>query len=89
MEQIHPLKAFRDRHNPPLSQAGLGKLIGVSGAAVSRWETGIRKPELDQLPGIIEKTGIPASALRPDLAAVLTPAPPPKRSRGPARSRAA
>jgi transcriptional regulator with XRE-family HTH domain len=71
MEQIHPLKAFRENQHPPLTQEELGAMLGVSKAAVSRWESGARKVELELLPRIVSKTGIAARVLRPDLADVL------------------
>ena len=68
MESIHPLRAYRERHQPPLTQEQLAGQLGVSKASVSRWETGERKLELDLLPDISSKTGIPPAKLRPDLA---------------------
>jgi transcriptional regulator with XRE-family HTH domain len=68
MEHIHPLQAFREKQDPPLNQRELADLLGVSTAAVSRWEAGERKPELELLPVIAEKTGIAPAELRPDLA---------------------
>lgn len=75
MENIHPLKAFRDRQEPRLSQERLADLLGVSRATVNRWETGARKIDDEQLPAIAEKTGIAPAELRPDLAALLRPDP--------------
>ena len=71
MESIHPLKAYRERQIPPLTQDQLADLLGVSKAVVSRWEAGERQPGKAIIPTITEKTGIPASALRPDLAELL------------------
>lgn len=65
----HPLKIFRKGRC--LSQRGLAALLGVSNAAVSRWESGERKLDADMLPLIVERTGIPARELRPDLAALM------------------
>lgn len=65
----HPLKTYRMQRG--LSQEGLGQELGVSGVAVSRWETGARKIDSDLLPSIVVKTGIPARELRPDLAELL------------------
>lgn len=67
MENIHPLKAYRDSQEPKLSQADLARLLGVGRPTVHRWETGTRKPDVELLPTITEKTGIPARELRPDL----------------------
>lgn len=74
METVHPLKAFRDKQEPRLSQEQLADLLGVSRATVNRWETGARKIDDVKLPVITEKTGIAAADLRPDLAALLHPA---------------
>lgn len=68
MERIHPLKAYRERQAPPLTQNQLAELLGVSTATISRWETGIRKVDPDLLPSVAEKTGIAPVELRPDLA---------------------
>lgn len=69
----HPLKAFRQRQTPPLTQTALAELLGVSRASVSRWESGLRLPEEDLLPTIAEKTGIDPGELRPDLVRALQP----------------
>lgn len=70
----HPLKSFREKHDPKLTQEALAGLLGVSKAAVSRWENGIRKPDEDLLTLISERTGIPVGDLRPDLARLFTEA---------------
>ena len=68
---ITALRDFRARHDPPLSLAAMAKLIGVSAAAVSRWETGTRRID-DALVAKVEKvTGISARKLRPDLAQLI------------------
>jgi transcriptional regulator with XRE-family HTH domain len=64
---MHPLKSFRQNHVPPLSQAGLGVILGVGRVTVNRWETGYRHVGIQFLPEITRKTGIPARELRPDL----------------------
>lgn len=64
----HPLKSYRTERN--LTQDDLAKELGVSSVSVSRWETGARSIDTDLLPSISEKTGIPKSVLRPDLAAL-------------------
>jgi transcriptional regulator with XRE-family HTH domain len=71
MESTHPLKAYRERQVPPLTQDQLADLLGVSKAVVSRWEAGERQPGKEIIPIITEKTGIPARELRPDLAALM------------------
>jgi transcriptional regulator with XRE-family HTH domain len=70
MGPTHPLKHYRETHRPPLTQDQLADQLGVARTTVARWETGTRKVELDQIPRITKKTGIPASVLRPDLAAI-------------------
>jgi transcriptional regulator with XRE-family HTH domain len=71
MKQVHPLRAYRERQDPPLNRRQLADLLGVSTASVSRWEAGERKPDEEVLLRIVKKTGIPASVLRPDLAELL------------------
>jgi transcriptional regulator with XRE-family HTH domain len=68
---VHPLRKFRDRQVPKLSQRGLGEMLGVTRETVARWETGVRKVDGERLPLIVEVTGIPATKLRPDLAKLL------------------
>ncbi len=87
MDSIHPLRAYRERQSPPLTQEQLAAQLNVSKASVSRWETGERKPEVELLPGVARKTGIPAAELRPDLAEMFAR---PRRSKAArTRSRAA
>jgi len=69
----HPLKAFRESQSPPLTQTELADLLGVSRASVSRWESGVRKPDDGLLQTITEKTGIDPGQLRPDLVRALQP----------------
>jgi transcriptional regulator with XRE-family HTH domain len=71
MAYVHPLRAYRERQDPPINRRQLADLLGVSTAAVSRWEAGERKPDEDVLPLIVAKTGIPAAELRPDLARLM------------------
>jgi len=73
MDHIHPLQAFREKQTPPLSQRQLADMLGVSTAAISRWEAGERKPDGELVPMISEKTGISPAELRPDLAALMGP----------------
>jgi transcriptional regulator with XRE-family HTH domain len=68
MAKIHPLQAYREQQDPPLTQHQLADLLGVSVSAVSRWEAGKRKPDLEVLPMIQRKTGIAPAVLRPDFA---------------------
>jgi transcriptional regulator with XRE-family HTH domain len=76
MEQIHPLKAFRENQKPPLSQEQLANLLGVSRVTVTRWESGTRRVDDDLLPRVSEKTGIPTAVLRPDMAELMNRSPP-------------
>lgn len=69
----HPLKAFRERQTPPLTQTALAELLGISRAAVCRYESGMRLPAEHLLPTISEKTGIDPGELRPDLVRALQP----------------
>ena len=71
MITIHPLRAFRKRQTPVLSLTELAEQIGVSKAALSRWENGLRQPDPSLLPKISEVTGIPGVDLRPDLAELI------------------
>ena len=71
MEGIHPLKAYRENQEPPLSQGDLAVLLGVARETVTRWESGARKIDEQKLPVVAEKTGIPKRALRPDLAELM------------------
>ena len=65
------LKAFRERHNPPLSQSDLADKFGVSRVTVTRWESGSRQPNRDVLPTVLRITGLPLSEIRPDLAKLI------------------
>lgn len=67
MATQHPIKAFRERQFPSMSQEALAQKIGVDRVTVARWEAG-RKPDRELLGKIVKITGIPASELRPDLA---------------------
>lgn len=67
MQDIHPLKAYRETQTPRLSQAGLASKLGVARLTVLRWETGERKIDPSLIPTVTERTGIPAKELRPDL----------------------
>lgn len=67
MQDIHPLKVYRETQTPRLSQAGLASKLGVARLTVLRWETGERKINPSLIPTVTERTGIPAKELRPDL----------------------
>ncbi len=71
-DALSALPALREyRTEKGLSQAALGKELGVTDVTVSRWETGRRKIDDELLPMVSEKTGIPKIKLRPDLARLL------------------
>jgi len=68
MVREHPLKAYRLRQDPRLSQEQFAKRLGVTRTTVARWETGTRKVDQDLLLKVVEETGIAPTELRPDLA---------------------
>lgn len=41
---MQEIRRYRESQNPPLTQEQLGELLGVTGAAVSRFENGKRRP---------------------------------------------
>lgn len=51
------------REHRGLTQAQLGDRLGVSSVAISRWECGSRRPDLNVLAAISEALGIELSAL--------------------------
>lgn len=70
MEHVHPLKAYREAQDPPLSQQQLADLLDVDRVTVTRWEAGSRQIDVEKLPIVAERTGIAPAELRPDLAAM-------------------
>lgn len=68
--QQHPLRSFRESRSPPLSQDELASLLGVTKAAISRWETGERFPERDLWSKIREITGVGIEELSTAVAGV-------------------
>jgi transcriptional regulator with XRE-family HTH domain len=68
---VHPLKTFREKQSPPISQGELAELLGVARETVTRWESGARKIKQQTLPIVSEKTGISPRELRPDLAELM------------------
>jgi transcriptional regulator with XRE-family HTH domain len=66
-----PIRAWRERQNPPVTQQELADRIGASRVALWRWETGRRLPDGDDLSKISSVTGIAIGELRPDLVALL------------------
>jgi transcriptional regulator with XRE-family HTH domain len=71
MAMGHPLRAFRSRQSPPLTQKQLGDILGVRRETVARWETEAQKIDAELLPLVSERTGITPSELRPDLARLM------------------
>lgn len=65
--RTHPLTTYRLAQEPPLSLAGLGRMLGVGTPTISRWEKFQRAIDEDRLEEVSVKTGIPAKVLRPDL----------------------
>ena len=59
----HPLKAFRENHDPPLSQIEAAKHFGVSQAAWSRYERGIDRPRKKIALKLIRETGVSVEVL--------------------------
>lgn len=54
----HPLARYRARMKPPLTQDGLGALIGVDGMTISRWERRESLPQKRHWPRIEAVTGL-------------------------------
>jgi transcriptional regulator with XRE-family HTH domain len=69
MDDIHPLRAYRERQR--LSQQELADRLDVDKSTVWRWETGKRKIDEEKIPLVAGLTGIAPRALRPDLAQLL------------------
>lgn len=65
-ENAHPVKAYRERQEPVMSQGQFGAKVGVTRFTVIRWENGSPIDE-DKLPAVSEVIGVPAKELRPDL----------------------
>lgn len=65
-ENAHPIKSYRERHDPPLSQGQFSERVGVTRFTVIRWENGSPIGE-KELPAVSREIGIPAKELRPDL----------------------
>lgn len=65
-ENANPVKAYRERQTPPLSQGEFGRRVGVTRFTVIRWENGAPIDE-KKLPEVSREIGVPAKELRPDL----------------------
>lgn len=66
MNEIHPIRAYRERQEPPLSQGQFADRIGVTRFTVMRWEGGSPINE-GKVAAVSREIGVPAKQLRPDL----------------------
>lgn len=57
----------RLREKAGLNQSQLAELVGVSRAAICRYEKGLRAPEIDIAQKISKELGLSLRKLRPDL----------------------
>jgi len=57
----------RARQKAGLTQAELGKLVGVTFISIHRWENGINKISAENAVRLADVLGISASKLRPDI----------------------
>jgi len=64
---METLKAWREAENKSVPEAATD--VGVKRATWWRWENGIRPIGIDSVDRVSAVTGIPASKLRPDIAA--------------------
>jgi len=64
--EANPIKAYRERQIPPLSQGEFGDRVGVTRFTVLRWEKGEPIDE-KKLPAVSKEIGVPAKELRRDL----------------------
>ncbi len=67
-EEIHPIRAYRLAQKPRLSLDSLGADVEVTGATLSRVETGKLPLTVDLAKKLSLRTGISMSVLCPDLA---------------------
>lgn len=78
------LKRIREaRKREKLSQIALGAIAGVSGAQISRFEAGLRRPRLDEAIKIAERVKLDLSEIVPQedaQAALLPPSPAARRN---------
>jgi transcriptional regulator with XRE-family HTH domain len=61
---MQEIRRYRESQTPPLTQEQLGELIGVTGAAVSRFENGKRRPSDPIALKLEVLTGVPFKVLR-------------------------
>lgn len=66
MQEVHPLRAYREKRS--LTQSALALDLSVARETIARWENGTRKIDISILGHVASVTGIPANKLRPDLA---------------------
>lgn len=62
-KRTHPLKAYREKFTPPLSQRQAAKRFGVSQAQWSRWERGVGRPNPKMTKRLMRKTDAPLDVL--------------------------
>lgn len=67
MTNRHPLTEYRESQEPKLTLEGLGTLVGVTKASLSRIEAGLQMPSPDLARALETETGVPRWKLRPDL----------------------
>jgi transcriptional regulator with XRE-family HTH domain len=59
MENIgERIRAAREAHQPPISQAELARTVGSTGTQMWRWEAGKRVPRLPTLQRIADALGV-------------------------------
>lgn len=68
MAETHPLRAYREAQNPPLSQEELARILGVNRVTVTRWEGRQRQIDSQHAELIYHRLGIGPAAIRPDWA---------------------
>jgi transcriptional regulator with XRE-family HTH domain len=68
---MHPFALYRKRQEPPMTQAELGRKLGVTRAMISLIESSKRRMSVDLMISASVRTGIPPALLRPDLAGAL------------------
>lgn len=66
MNETHPIRAYRERQTPVMSQGQFGDKVGVTRFTVMRWEAGGPIDE-KKLPAVSREIGVAAGLLRPDL----------------------
>lgn len=67
MRALHPFTKFRRDHTPPMSQADLGRMLGVTRSCINRIESGERRPSMLLLATAKRITGLEPNTLRPDM----------------------